>query len=178
MAEGKRSYAWNANNPFQTWLELQLKLQQEVFVDPRHIEDEEMRSEFLLWNAFAATDEIHEAMQEVGWKPWATSRHLNNAAFIGEIVDALHFIGNMILTAAESRDETPESLASKVWSEYQNKVQKNIQRQLWGYDGVSDKCPKCHRELVRRYDVIGTYIGCLEHGRVGNGPGIPSTEHH
>jgi len=155
-------------DPFRLWLELQLKLQQTVFTDPRtYSEDPEARATFVLWNAFAACDEIHEAMQEIGWKPWATSRHLNDAAFISEIVDALHFIGNMVLAAAEHLDETPEELAAKMWAAYQNKAAKNIQRQLEGYDGASDKCPICHREL----QVVSTDSGirelfCPDHGRI------------
>jgi hypothetical protein len=121
-------------NPFHAWLALQLELQKQVFRDPRGMEPED-RANFMIWNAFAAEDELHEAMQEVGWKPWATSRHLHDTAFIKEIVDALHFIGNMILAAAESSHQTPEQLAVRVWTEYQNKVQVNIQRQLDGYDG-------------------------------------------
>jgi len=156
------------DNPFHQWLELTLTLQREAFSqDPRQIgQDEELRAEYVLWNAFAACDEIHEAMQEVGWKPWATSRHMNNDAFLGEIVDALHFVGNMILAAAERRDESPYSLATKVWAIYQTKADVNLQRQLEGYDGVKTKCPNCHRELVKRTsdnDPVTVYE-CPEHG--------------
>ena len=149
-----------ADNPFQAWLELQLELQVEAFhADPRFLSDSpEDRAQFVLWNAFAATDEIHEAMQEIGWKPWASSRHLNSEEFLGELVDALHFIGNMILAAAVNQHETPETLARILWSKYQDKVQINIDRQLVGYDGVKNKCPICRRELAKG--------ACFIHGDV------------
>jgi hypothetical protein len=127
MAEG---------NPFSEWLELQLELQRDVFDDPRVIaEDDQWRSSFMLWNAWAATDEIHEAMREVGWKPWATSRHLNSEAFIEELADAMHFIGNLTLACAINRHEDPKTLALMLWSKYQDKVEENIRRQREGYDG-------------------------------------------
>lgn len=146
-------------NPFEAWLNLQLMLQQEVFVDPRiFADDEEGRADFMTWNHSAAIIELGEAMQEVGWKPWATSRHLNSEEFLGEIVDALHFIGNMVLAAAINRHELPETLAKMLWMKYQEKVDKNIQRQLLGYDGVSTKCPICKREMTDNL--------CPQHGYV------------
>ena len=145
------------DNPFEAWLELQLKLQVKAFGnDPRSL-DPEARAGFLVWNAFAAEDEIHEAMQEVGWKPWASSRHINNAAFLDELVDALHFIGNMILAAAIEEKTPPWELAEVIWNKYQAKVQVNIDRQREGYDGVKNKCPICKRELKGLQ-------WCLEHG--------------
>jgi hypothetical protein len=139
-------------NPFQQWLELQLELQVLAFnSDPRELcESPNLRAEFMIWNAFAAEDELHEAMQEIGWKPWASSRHLDDEAFLGEIVDALHFIGNMVLACAINRFETPEVLSKMLWMKYQEKVKVNIDRQREGYDGVKDKCPSCKRELIDR----------------------------
>jgi hypothetical protein len=145
------------SNPFEAWLKLQLELQCTSFVDPRTLTAEE-RATFLTWNAFAAEDEIHEAMQEVGWKPWATSRHMNTAEFLGEIVDALHFLGNMILTASINQHEDPKVLAQMLWSGYQAKVQVNMERQQNEYDGVSTKCPICKREMK------GDPAYCSEHG--------------
>lgn len=149
------------DNPFEQWLRLQLQLQINAYdQDPRALEGKD-RTDFLMWNAFAATDEIHEAMQEVGWKPWASSRHVNDEQMLGELVDALHFIGNMILAAASTSKKSPEQLGSILWQMYQAKVRTNMQRQVGGYDGIKDKCPECRRELQQGI--------CFTHGKVANG---------
>jgi len=113
--------------------------------DPRLLEGE-ARTTFLQWNAFALTDELHEAMQEVGWKPWATSNHVNESAFLDERVDAFHFFMNMLLAGTVYTDV--DSLSAAFFARYEAKHAKNIQRQQEGYDGVSDKCSECKRELV------------------------------
>lgn len=106
--------------------------------DPRGLEDEE-RAEFIRWNVLALEDELHEALAEVGWKPWATSRHLNREEFKGELVDALHFYMNLLLAADITAEELLEA--------YQVKRTKNAKRQADGYDGVTGKCPRCMRAL-------------------------------
>lgn len=106
--------------------------------DPTALSDEE-RAEFIRWNVLALEDELHEALAEVGWKPWATSRHLNREAFKGEMVDAFHFLMNLLLAADISAEEFLEG--------YQAKRRKNAKRQSDGYDGVSTKCPGCNRAL-------------------------------
>jgi hypothetical protein len=106
--------------------------------DPTNLEPEE-RAEFIRWNILALEDELHEALGEVGWKPWATSRHLNKAEFQGELVDALHFFLNLMLAA----DIDPDELLAG----YQAKRLKNAKRQEEGYDGVTGKCPVCSRAL-------------------------------
>ena len=105
---------------------------------PRDLSDED-RAAFISWNALALTDELHEALAEVGWKPWATSRHLNRDAFMGELVDMLHFFMNLMLAGNISAEELLEA--------YQKKREKNIKRQEDGYDGVTEKCPHCKRAL-------------------------------
>lgn len=147
------------SNPFSAWIALQLELQRTMFKDPRDIEDPDERASFLIWNAFAATDELHEAMQEVGWKPWATSRHLNSEEFLDELVDALHFIANMVLVASINKFEEPETLGILLWEKYKQKVKINMERQIAGYDGITGKCPICKRATVNGYY-------CPEHGHV------------
>lgn len=105
---------------------------------PRDFTDEG-KMDFVRTNILALTDELHEALAETGWKPWATSNHINKQAFQGEMVDALHFFLNLLIVADIDPDEF---LAA-----YQKKREKNIQRQKDGYDGVSTKCPGCKRAL-------------------------------
>ena len=106
--------------------------------DPAQLSDED-RAEFIRWNMLALEDELHEALAEVGWKPWATSKHLNYDAYKSELVDAFHFFMNLMLAAGIGADEF---LAS-----YRRKREVNITRQRDGYNGVDGKCPVCHRDL-------------------------------
>jgi len=120
-------------------LEAQWALQVQAYgKDPRKLSDEE-RMEWVRWNILALEDELHEALQETGWKPWATKNHLNEDAFRGELVDGLHFFLNLMLVANISAEE--------LLAGYQLKREKNAKRQADGYDGVSTKCPECKRAL-------------------------------
>lgn len=117
-------------------LQLQMK---PVGRDPAEIEDPEERIQFIKDMVYALEDELHELTDEIGWKPWATSLHINRDAAVSEAVDALHFLMNLFLVLRASADE--------VETVYKAKRQKNIDRQLAGYDGVEGKCPKCRRAL-------------------------------
>lgn len=129
-------------NPYL--LQLQLESQREAFgFDPPALEGDE-RAEFIRWNILALEDELHEAMGEVGWKPWATSRHLNREAYLKELVDAYHFLMNLVLVVMEP-DQTLDDLANEFASVYRKKREVNLHRQATGYDGVKGKCPMCNR---------------------------------
>lgn len=124
---------------FSDALEAQHQLQINSYgKDPASLTGEE-RAEFIRWNILAAEDELHEALAEVGWKPWATSRPLNYGAFKGELVDAFHFFMNLMLVAGITADE--------FLTAYQVKREKNAKRQIEGYDGVTGKCKDCGRAL-------------------------------
>lgn len=119
--------------------ERQLELQKKSFgVDPQEL-DERERADYVRSMTLALIDELHEALGEIGWKPWATSRHMNREAFIGELIDALHFLVNLFLVAGANPDE--------VAIKYFAKAAKNQKRQEQGYDGVAGKCSDCHRAL-------------------------------
>lgn len=49
--------------------------------------------------------ETVEVLNEVGWKSWATSRHINRNAFADELLDALHFWLNAALLINMDADE-------------------------------------------------------------------------
>lgn len=119
----------------------QIRMQVEVYGNGTPLEeyDDDRRAEFVKNNVLAALDELHEALGEVGWKPWASSRHLNRDAFKGELVDVLHFFFNLMGIAGI----TPEELLEG----YEKKAAKNRSRQEVGYDGVTEKCPHCRRAL-------------------------------
>lgn len=115
--------------------DLQIKMGQP---DPRTM-SEEQKALFIKDMVLAATDELHELLAEVGWKPWATSRHVNRDAAVGEWIDLLHFVLNLGLALNLTGEE--------VFLKYMSKRQKNIKRQEEGYDGVTTKCPGCGRAL-------------------------------
>jgi dimeric dUTPase (all-alpha-NTP-PPase superfamily) len=131
---------------FQEMLEMQLALQNRFMKDKPQTLTGDAMADFMRWNAFALDDEIHEAMQEVDWKPWAHKdpRTIREEAFLGEMVDAYHFFMNMLLCALP---DSPEVIAEKFFARYTKKNQINAQRQEEGYDGITGKCPKCHRDL-------------------------------
>lgn len=135
-------------------LEAQLKLQIEHMKDgdPRTLTGDAM-ADFMRWNAFALTDEVHEAMAEVGWKPWATNRAIDEEAFLGEMVDGFHFFMNMLLCGVR---RPPEVIAQKFEEAYFRKNQRNAERQQEGYSGL-DKCPGCHRDLTDTKRTMASY---------------------
>lgn len=124
---------------FTSWLNSTLDLQRSAYdVDPPYLEGDE-RADFIRWNVLAATDELHEALGEVGWKPWATDRYFNRDAFVGELIDVMHFIANLLVTAGVTGDELSQK--------YHSKQSRNRYRQEVGYDGVNGKCPTCRRDF-------------------------------
>ena len=109
--------------------EHQLELQRRIGGDPRAY-DRLAAIEYIKMNVLALTDELHEALQEVGWKPWATSRHLNRPEYVGELIDAFHFLINLFLAVGA----TPE----EVYEAYVSKIKRNHKRQDDGYTGMKD----------------------------------------
>lgn len=116
------------------------------------------------------TDELHEALSETGWKPWASSKHINRDAVVGELVDAWHFLMMLFLLVGAGPDE--------LWSGYLKKIMKNQARQKRGYDGVSDKCGACGRAMdddttgcvgTAKDPATGAWTSgiCAEYGRYG-----------
>src|SRR5215211_96058 len=108
-------------NPFQAWLLTQYELEVNSFGNDPPALDDETRKDFFRWNAFALEDELHEAAQEIAWKPWATTTHFNREAFLRELVDVMFFLGNIVLIAAHTTDGTTcgdtdvEGLADELW---------------------------------------------------------------
>lgn len=139
------------------WLMRTQVLQREAFgVDPSKLVGKE-REEYIRWNVIALMDELSEALHEVSWKPWASAEFFNRDQFIGELVDAAHFLGNLAVVAGCTDAE---------WAtRYSAKQQKNRDRQRDGYDGVSGKCPGCKRDLTevpsghRIIDMVGLTPG-------------------
>lgn len=115
-------------------------------VDPRELTGEE-RVEFVRWNVLAAMRELGEALNQVnGWKPWQTERDeagklKDRDEFVEELVDVLHFLGNLLLVASVSDDELDE-----IWK---RKQFVNAKRQELGYEGVGKEFDADHPEVRR-----------------------------
>lgn len=129
---------------FKLMLTKQLELQTEKMKDgdPRVLAGA-ARQDFMRWNAFALEDEIHEAMAEVAWKPWAKADFINRDLFIKEMVDAFHFFMNMLLAASAHME--PAEIADQFFDLYMEKNAINAKRQDDGYTG-QDKCLQCGRD--------------------------------
>lgn len=128
------------------------------------------RIDYIKEMTLAQFSEMNESLGEVGWKSWATSRHINTEAYLGELIDEFHFWMNRVLAIGMS----PEDLAVAVTSRYMTKRETNIRRHEEGYDGVSGKCAGCGRDLNDdgvRCRVINedTYF-CQEYGDIDGNP--------
>lgn len=141
-----------------------------------HMTDEE-KVLYLKDQILALTDEAHEALNEIGWKPWATSRHINREEFAGELADILCFLVNLALGVGLTSED--------FYRLHQEKALRNIKRQEAKYDGVSGKCPGCKRaidDLRAKGLPVGNYGGvdycsheCIqkENPQLIAGTGIP-----
>jgi phosphoribosyl-ATP pyrophosphohydrolase len=134
--------------------ELQTDTYGHDFVEMNDGDHDEERAAFVRDNVLAATDELHEALQEVGWKPWASSRHMNKEPYLGELVDVFHFLMNLLLVTGVH----PQALADEFSRRYFAKNARNAERQVEGYTGAKEKCPACGRDtaetqLTERFDV-------------------------
>lgn len=140
---------------FQLQRELQV---QSYGMDPGDIPAGTDKIQFFKDMNIALQDELHEALGEVGWKPWATSKHFNEDAVKGELVDAFHFFMNLCLVSNMG--------AAELFARYKEKRTKNQKRQEEGYDGVSTKCPGCRRALDDEAvdcHVKGFMVWCTPH---------------
>lgn len=118
------------------------------------------RRMFIVENVLAATDELHEALGETGWRSWASSRHLNDDAFFGELRDCWQFITNLMLVV----EPDPTRLATRFADVLRKKLAINRAR-IDNYDGVSTKCSNCSRALdeitiIELRDDDGVYYRC------------------
>lgn len=74
----------------------------------------------------ALEDELHEVLNETGWKPWARKRFLNQQKAREEFIDAWHFMLNLALVL-----EMDEPMISSM---YYAKWGENRRRQAAGYE--------------------------------------------
>lgn len=119
------------------WLQSTVALQADAYGHEFPKQGEDLGA-WIRTNVTALTAEVGEALKEIGWKPWSTGQgYVNREAYLGELVDAGHFLANL-LVAVGITDEEWEAA-------YQRKQQVNRDRQAAGYDTRAEKCPACGR---------------------------------
>lgn len=127
--------------------ELQYDLQTEVYGHNFQRMLPADRIQYVKDMKLALAAELQEALDETAWKPWTANRTVpnwvNRDAYVGEMVDVLHFFINMLLVLGDD----PADLAAEIVDRYALKHRINKQRQADGYDGVSTKCGGCGRAL-------------------------------
>lgn len=107
--------------------------------DPYLITNPVERIQFIKDMHTALQMEMGEMLEETGWKPWATSNHVNEEAMQGELADMLLFYINLCFAANAN--------AEVIFYKTMEKMDRNLLRQLEGYDGISGKCYICKRAL-------------------------------
>lgn len=115
----------------------QLAKQRIVGSDPRGLTPAE-RADYVRKNVLAAIKELTEALDEVGWKWWATSEHFNPREFAEEIADVQLFLDNLILLLLDQPDGSvvdTDQLEEYMRGIVEGKIQQCIDRHQAGYDG-------------------------------------------
>lgn len=134
-------------NPLANMMHAQLKVQ--AIINPKvppinKLNNTEDRLEQIRYNYIALVQELSEAMDECGWKSWATSKHINEDKMFAELRDVWQFLTNLMFLATQL---TPDELALRLETELYTKHAINVERAQRGYDGVAGKCPGCKRAL-------------------------------
>jgi hypothetical protein len=122
------------------WLKSTRVLQEDAFdVDfTRYDTNPDELADSIVMNHTALIVELGEFLNEVGWKDWSTPRGwVNHDAAVGELVDAAHFLANILVRLGVTDEE---------WERrYRQKQEINRNRQRSGYDTRQGKCPRCKR---------------------------------
>lgn len=117
----------------------QLELQMYYYgMHPEELPNE-LRIKFIQDMVTAAQCELVEILDEVGWKPWASSKHINVELGQGEVIDLLHFVFNLALGFGM----TP----AMVYDKYLEKQAANRLRATGRYNGIDEKCHRCGRDV-------------------------------
>lgn len=96
------------------WLSSTLVLQTRVYGYELPIYDAGKLSEYLKWNLLAAYQELGEVGVEFSWKPWATDlAFANRTRIVDEVVDVMHFLGNMLVALGVTDEELKSAYIAK-----------------------------------------------------------------
>lgn len=117
----------------------QADFQRHINAHPENIEDPQELIDYIVYMKTALEAELQEMLDEIGWKPWATSRHINREGVKSELVDTFQFFMNLCFAVGMD--------ANELLLRHTEKLLKNYKRADEGYDGVSTKCGWCGRAL-------------------------------
>ena len=103
---------------FGTWLRETGQLQSEAYgLDPATISTEEWL-EYVRHQILAGFIELGEMAQALPWKPWAKDKRRpwydERSDALGECVDLLHFVANVLYALNVSDEELSEAYAAKM----------------------------------------------------------------
>lgn len=85
-------------------------------------------SQYIREVVLCATDELHEALAEVNWKPWKTNYGIKNLEnYRGELADVLHFVLDLYLAAGLTGEDIINDYVAK---HDENLVRRNDQAYL------------------------------------------------
>lgn len=92
------------------WLRSTDELQRETYgygnMYEKALVDPAVAVEYLDWNQTAAVQELAEVREEFSWKPWAKDEpFVNRERVRDEIIDVLHFLGNMLTVVGVTDEE-------------------------------------------------------------------------
>lgn len=141
MANTPTSVKVNVDARLDTMFAVQDQLQRAVLGCAPHELSDEDKMAYIREQALACMKELGEALDETGWKSWATSNHLNRDAYVSELAaDAFRFLLNLMAVAGV----TP----AEFFDVFMAKAATVMHRATSGeYDGVTGKCPRCRRDL-------------------------------
>jgi dimeric dUTPase (all-alpha-NTP-PPase superfamily) len=96
------------------WLASQRRLQEQTFgVDFKKMSTADA-ARYLTWNTFAAFVEVAEVQVEFSWAPWAQDEpFVNRDRVRDEVIDALHFLGNMLVAVGVTDEELARAYQDK-----------------------------------------------------------------
>lgn len=76
--------------------------------------DAEAVSEYIRQTVLCATDELHELLHEVHWKPWKEGHGIRDVeAYREELADVVHFVLDLYLAAGLTGDDLVNDYFSK-----------------------------------------------------------------
>lgn len=89
------------------------------------LDDGSAVSQYIRDTVLCATDELHELLHEVHWKPWKNPEGIKDRGrYVEELTDVLHFVLGLYLVAEVTPEELYESYVMKnhenLWRRYQD----------------------------------------------------------
>jgi hypothetical protein len=139
----------------------QADFQRHINTHPEDIVEPQELIDYIIYMKTALDQELAEMLQEIGWKPWATSRHINVEGVKSELVDTFQFFMNLCFAVGLS--------ATELIDRHQNKLKVNYERADNSYDGKSTKCAWCGRALD------DTYVDCIT-AEMAESVSVPAAE--